>query len=272
MKFLLSILVIIGNLNVLLANNDNCRENDLNALMVRLRALRTEFDKQKNVLEDLKEELKELRQNTSSEIAEIKESMKGMTVVVENIKKDLENSTSSLKAATDEVKASCNNRFSDLSQKFAALEKQIKELDQTTEKKTQTVAFNVMDAINYAGLEPIKFSNILLNEGDAYNKFTGFFTAPTEGIYLFTAHICGKKSTPEIEYHIKVRGSKIVTGEFNVPNNTNKATDPKCTSFSAAALVRKGDNVWVGGMFFNELDRLSGDDLSSFSGVLIQKV
>jgi predicted nuclease with TOPRIM domain len=107
MKFLLSILVIIDNLNVLLANNDNCRENDLNALMVRLRQLRTEFnnlkiqheeqidridqinatqsvlkeanDTQERELKTLRQEfnftsseLEDLRQNTSSEIAAIK--------------------------------------------------------------------------------------------------------------------------------------------------------------------------------------------------------
>jgi uncharacterized protein HemX len=69
MRFLLSILVIIGNLNVLLANNDNCREIDLNAFMVRLRRLRTEFDDFKIKHAELDEangnqetELKRLRQ------------------------------------------------------------------------------------------------------------------------------------------------------------------------------------------------------------------
>ncbi|XP_060590048.1 C-type lectin domain family 4 member D-like isoform X2 [Ruditapes philippinarum] len=48
MKFLLFILVIIDNLNVVPANNDNCGLNDLNALMVRLRQLRTEFNNLKS--------------------------------------------------------------------------------------------------------------------------------------------------------------------------------------------------------------------------------
>jgi predicted nucleic acid-binding Zn-ribbon protein len=68
---------------VLLANNDNCRENDLNALMVRLRQLRTDFadlktqqetelKKLRQEINDTSSELKELRQNTSSEIPENK--------------------------------------------------------------------------------------------------------------------------------------------------------------------------------------------------------
>ncbi|XP_060591454.1 complement C1q subcomponent subunit A-like isoform X2 [Ruditapes philippinarum] len=57
MKCVLSILVVIGNLNVLLANNDNCRENDLNALMVRLRQLRKEFADLKIQHDELRPEI-----------------------------------------------------------------------------------------------------------------------------------------------------------------------------------------------------------------------
>ncbi|XP_060591437.1 uncharacterized protein R10E11.5-like, partial [Ruditapes philippinarum] len=152
MKFLLSILVIIGNLNVLLANNDNCRENDLNALIVR--GLRTDFDKQKNVLEDQKaeiedlrqeinntsSELKELRQNTSSELAEIKESMRNMTEVVGNIIKDLEESTSgldNLKVVTDEINKKCEDGLSDLSKN---LERQTNDLRSSSTESIKNVS------------------------------------------------------------------------------------------------------------------------------------
>ncbi|XP_060591435.1 EMILIN-2-like, partial [Ruditapes philippinarum] len=154
---------------------------------------------------------------------------------VENIKKDLEKSTSGL----DDLKT-----------------------------VTETVAFNVMDAVSYTGTKPIIFSNILLNDGNAYNNVTGIFTAPTTGIYQFNAHVCGLKSAEDIEYYIKVGSNVIVTGEFEVPE---RATDTKCTSFSAVALARKGDHVLVGGSEFSKLD-YEENDLSSFSGVLIRAV
>ncbi|XP_060553464.1 heavy metal-binding protein HIP-like [Ruditapes philippinarum] len=201
--------------------------------------------------------------------------MRNVSVVVANIKKDVEKSTSGLddlKAVTDEVKTTCKDGLSDVSKRFAALEKQVKEMDQATEKQSQTVAFNVMDAVNYTGSETMKFSNIILNEGNAYNIETGIFTAPIDGIYQFNAHICGNRKPSEIEYFIKVGTISIVTGEFILPSRVTRDTDEKCTSFSAVAMVRKDETVRVGGMPFTSLGPITGNDLSSFSGVLINTV
>jgi predicted nucleic acid-binding Zn-ribbon protein len=117
MKFLLSILVIIVNLDVLLANNDNCRENDLNALMVRLRQLRTEFNNLKIQHDDridqinatqavLKEandtqetELKKLRQefhNTSSELEKLREEFHNTSSELEKLREEFHNTSSEL--------------------------------------------------------------------------------------------------------------------------------------------------------------------------------
>ncbi|XP_060571569.1 uncharacterized protein LOC132729763 [Ruditapes philippinarum] len=150
--------------------------------------------------------------------------MKNVSEAVANIKKDVDKSTSGLDDLTDEVKTTCKDGLSDLSKRLAVLEEQMKELDQATEKEKQTVAFNVMDAVSYTGSEAIKFSTILLNQGNAFDKDTGIFTAPTDGIYQFNAHICSNKTFEEINYSIKVNTQWIVTGEFTVPD---KASDAK---------------------------------------------
>ena len=134
---------------------------------------------------------------------------------------------------------------------------------------SEAVAFNVMDAVSYTGTNAMKFSKIILNEGNAYNKDTGIFTAPIGGIYLFNAHICCEKGK-EVDYFIAVAGKKIVTGEFRVSDG---ASDAKCTSFGATSLVRKGESVWVGDVLFSDLDsRVNDNDVSSFSGTLIHEV
>ncbi|WAQ99244.1 C1QL3-like protein [Mya arenaria] len=43
--------------------------------------------------------------------------------------------------------------------------------------------------------EAIKFDRILLNDGNVYNTFTGAFTAPLSGVYLFTYHFDSTTST-----------------------------------------------------------------------------
>ena len=131
----------------------------------------------------------------------------------------------------------------------------------------ETVAFNVMDAKNYTGIGAIRFSKIMLNEGFAYSEDTGTFTAPSDGIYLFNTHICCVKEE-DVDYSIYVAYTPIVTGEFRVPGG---ADDTKCTSASAVAMVRKGENVWVGGMSFSQLRR-NDNDLTSFSGTLLKKL
>ncbi|XP_060559945.1 uncharacterized protein LOC132719986 [Ruditapes philippinarum] len=145
---------------------------------------------------------KNLERQTNDLRSSSTESIKNVSEVVVNIKKDVEKSTSGLddlKTVTDEIK------------------EQMKRLDQATEKKTQVIAFNVADAVNYPGNDAIKFSNIILNEGDAYNKETGIFTAPLDGIYQFNAHICGNETVEEIDYYIAVNSQWIVTGEFTAP-------------------------------------------------------
>ncbi|XP_060573009.1 uncharacterized protein LOC132730942, partial [Ruditapes philippinarum] len=256
-------------------NIRNDLENDTSGLD-NLMVITDEINKKcEDGLSDLS---KNLERQTNDLRSSSTESMRNMSEVVANIKKDVENSFSGLddlKAVIDEVKTTCKDGLSDLSKRLTVLQKQVNELDQATEKKTQTVAFNVMDAVNYTGSQTMKFSNIILNEGNAYNIETGIFTAPLDGIYQFYAHICCNRKTSEIEYFIKVGTSSIVTGEFMLPSRVNNDSDAKCTSFSAVAMVRKDETVRVGGMSFTSLGRATGSsnaDFSSFSGVLIKSI
>ncbi|XP_060556685.1 neurocan core protein-like isoform X2 [Ruditapes philippinarum] len=91
MKFLLFILVIIDNLNVVLANNDNCGLNDLNALMVRLRQLRTDFNALKTQHTEQIAVLKEEINNKSLEIKLINEENRKQEAELEELRQDVNN-------------------------------------------------------------------------------------------------------------------------------------------------------------------------------------
>jgi hypothetical protein len=57
---------------------------------------------------------------------------------------------------------------------------------------TPIIAFKA-DTVGDRSLENNKvfvYSNIILNIGDAYNKDTGVFVAPVNGLYLFTVQVC----------------------------------------------------------------------------------
>ena len=57
---------------------------------------------------------------------------------------------------------------------------------------TVNVAFSAYldhDENNLGAKETLVFNQILLNEGNSYNKYTGSFTAPTAGVYSFTFFI-----------------------------------------------------------------------------------
>ena len=45
----------------------------------------------------------------------------------------------------------------------------------------------------YSANSIIKFSNVQLNVGNAYDVNSGVFTAPVSGLYLFTAQLCVHK-------------------------------------------------------------------------------
>jgi chromosome segregation ATPase len=70
---------------VALANNDNCGLNDLNALMVRLRQLRTEFNA-----------LKTQQDATQAEIKVLKEENRNQETQLEELRQDVNNNSTEI--------------------------------------------------------------------------------------------------------------------------------------------------------------------------------
>ncbi|XP_045191151.2 thrombospondin-1-like [Mercenaria mercenaria] len=127
------------------------------------------------------------------------------------------------------------------------------------------VAFNVYQysATGISDSHTVIFTNILLNEGGAYNQTDGLFTAPFSGLYQFNGQICtvvGKNA----EYTLTIEGKSFASGEYRTPSD---AGDGKCTSFSAVVSVLRDQRVWITSqhLFAND------NDWNSFSGILIHK-
>ncbi|XP_045169313.2 heavy metal-binding protein HIP-like [Mercenaria mercenaria] len=192
------------------------------------------------MLEDFEKQFEEFQANVSDTV---KRNIKGITKEIEDFGKKFEDFKTSI---------------------TETMEQKVKTMEEMKNSKIPLVAFNVYGAMDHSGGSNMIFKNIRLNEGEAYSKDTGVFTAPVDGLYQFNAHICIKKQV-DVDYHLKVDDTWIVKGEYRIPADSG---DGKCTSFGAVASVRKGETVRVGGMSFDKVF-INSDDWNSFSGVLI---
>ncbi|XP_053403638.1 uncharacterized protein LOC123554862 [Mercenaria mercenaria] len=161
MKFATAMLIFSNGLSIFLASNDSCGEQDLNAMMVRLRQLRTEFQNLKaeyaNQININKEEIKLLKEQQANEI--------------QDIKAELGNKTLQIAEQTQEIERL----------KGLFIEKNL----------TTMVAFVARQKeLDYNCTGKVLFEIIVLNEGNAFNTSTSHFTAPFAGLYMFTAQLC----------------------------------------------------------------------------------
>uniref|UniRef100_K1RAZ6 Caprin-2 n=1 Tax=Magallana gigas TaxID=29159 RepID=K1RAZ6_MAGGI len=109
--------------------------------------------------------------------------------------------------------------------------------------------------------ETVIFDKVSLNEGNAYDKTSGIFTAPMDGIYSFTWSMLTQKG----KYFV----SDIVRNGHKVASNYSDGRGHDHGSMStehANIKMKKGDKVWIRthrtwGQYAH------GGDWCSFSGV-----
>ena len=132
-------------------------------------------------------------------------------------------------------------------------------------KDRPKVAFNAYTTTSgsYPKDKVIIFPNVLLNEGDGYNKDTGVFTAPVSGLYYFQAHVC---QWPTVYITVS-----IVHDHHQLATTTIHESDTSsCGSVSAPVLVNVGENDFIMSTYANS--KLQAGELRrwpSFSGFLV---
>ena len=134
--------------------------------------------------------------------------------------------------------------------------------------QTTRVAFTayIDKTISHLGINHIvPFDKVLLNEGNAFNTYTGIFHCTQSGVYLFSFTI-------ESDSDGIIAAKLVIDGN----NQLDVATDGGSVSFQTAsntAIVRvvSGQSVWVAIYAINDRT-LFGTNIfhyTSFSGVLL---
>lgn len=87
--------------------------------------------------------------------------------------------------------------------------------------------------------QTIKFNQILINDGNGYNRYTGVFTAPELGVYFFTFTIHNQEHQTNARL---VKDSQNIIGSVVY---TKETTENNMSTNSAVINVEAGQAVWV---------------------------
>ncbi|KAK3590479.1 hypothetical protein CHS0354_015646 [Potamilus streckersoni] len=112
----------------------------------------------------------------------------------------------------------------------------------------------------------IRFSGTLLNDGNGYNIYTGIFTVPVEGTYLFTFSIV-RINANQLVAKLVVDGAGMVDAIADpaVGLHEHQGTN------AAIIHLKKGQSVWIEAFHLESdtLFSLTNDRYCTFAGVLL---
>ena len=134
---------------------------------------------------------------------------------------------------------------------------------------TEGVAFSAyLDHIIYhmGGGHTIKCNQVLLNDGNHYNSFTGIFTVPETGVYLLTFNFGVQTINDVTEVRLVVNNREIVdaAGEVTVTSQRSSSSN------TAIIKLNQGESVWLESIV-TDSEVVSGPSYrwTTFSGVLL---
>ncbi|XP_061178916.1 cerebellin-2-like [Saccostrea echinata] len=111
---------------------------------------------------------------------------------------------------------------------------------------------------NLGDSQIVKYDNVITNYGDGYDKWTGIFTAPMEGLYVFS---CTIMAYDKNSIHIQiVQGGRVISTIHSDSTPWNQASE------TVVLVLKRGDNVWTRQTGHGH--RIHGD-YNLFSGFLI---
>ena len=108
----------------------------------------------------------------------------------------------------------------------------------------------------------VKFDDVKINRGDAYNPSTGIFTAPRKGLYQFSCMILGQKNQT-FHFQLNKNDDLYVYGRLS-------EADYGTQIISALMELKEGDRVYIFHRYIR-LEIVHGKEYSTFSGYYIHE-
>ena len=151
-----------------------------------------------------------------------------------------------------------------------------KTIDNSTTKSRMTkrqvvggIAFSAYLSHNIPHLavgHTIKCDQIIINDGNAYSKFTGAFTVPETGVYLITF-------TFDVYDHARYEGIQLVVNNRNIVDAIAEGNNDKHAMGGNTVILQltQGEKVWLESYYSSDGEIVSSttSKLTTFSGVLL---
>lgn len=108
------------------------------------------------------------------------------------------------------------------------------------------------------------FTDSVYNYGEGYDNTTGIFTAPGDGMYLFTTSMCVQNNHYN-EYAIAAKDKDVAKSfMYGVSGNP-------CNSLSAVVFLKVSDTVFVRSTYSGTRVREDSNRWSTFTGFLLHR-
>ena len=140
------------------------------------------------------------------------------------------------------------------------------------EDPSRQVAFSVyLDhrTVSLGKDQAIVYNQVLLNKGNAYNKFSGMFTAPASGVYLFSWSAAASGAPGLAAYDIWL--SLVINDVIQTTAVAESRTDYDDHQGSATAVLHlnQGDIAWIKHLYGTGVFSGSTHRVTTFTGALL---